>query len=149
MPNQFVVPQFIDAVDKILVPITVRQFVIVLVTGLLVAVFYRLFDFSLFLLLGVPTFAVGVLLAFMKVNGVPVHFFLINLIQTVRRPFLRVWDKSIPDEVLRARLAKPELAPPPTFTPKGPLNGSRLDELSLLVNTGGAYRPEEDVYGQT
>ncbi len=46
---QYVVPQFITVEDKILGPITVRQFLILLVDTGLMFIFYKIFDFSLFL----------------------------------------------------------------------------------------------------
>ena len=50
MDQRFIVPQFIDAEDKILGPITVRQFIIMIVGGLLIFAAYKLADFGLFLL---------------------------------------------------------------------------------------------------
>lgn len=143
MPEQFVVPQFIDVEDRIIGPITVRQFVILLIGGLLITLSYRLFDFVLFLLIGIPLFVVMFVLAFVKVNGVPIHFFILNLIQTFRKPRLRVWDKEMPLPLLRDRLKPQEEAAPVERERKGPINMSRMEELSLIVNTGGAYRGEE------
>jgi hypothetical protein len=141
--TQFTVPQFIDAEDKIIGPITVRQFVILLIAGLLATLFYRLFDFSLFLLTAVPLLLFAGLLAFMKVNGVPVHFFILNVIQTFRRPALRVWDKSLTDAEIRARMRPEEEVVKESRPTKAPLNLSRMSDLSLLVNTGGVYNPED------
>lgn len=147
MPEQFVVPQFIDAEDKILGPITVRQFVILLIAGLFITLFYRLFDFMLFLLTGLPTLILSGLLAFMKVNGVPVHFFLLNLIQTMRRPALRIWDKTPDDNTLRDRMNQVAEALPPVRVRKALLSHSRMQDLTLMVNTGGVYNPDDEIYG--
>lgn len=147
MPEQFVVPQFIDAEDKILGPITVRQFVILLIAGVFITLFYRLFDFMLFLLTGLPTLILSGLLAFMKVNGVPVHFFLLNLIQTMRRPALRVWDKTPDDNELRERINQVAEVPPPVRVRKPLLSHSRIQDLTLMVNTGGVYNPDDEIYG--
>lgn len=144
MPNQFVVPQFIDAEDKILGPITVRQFVILLVAGLFATLSYRLFDFSLFLLVSVPLIIGAGVLAFLRINGVPVHFFILNVIQTMRRPQLRIWDKTVTDQQLRERM-KPDATPAPTpFVRKAPLTSSHIQDLSLIVNTGGVFNPDEN-----
>ena len=137
MMTQFTVPQFIDAEDKILGPITVRQFVILLVAGLFATLFYKFFDFTLFLLTGAPLLIASGILAFLKVNGVSVHFFALNLIQTFRRPQLRVWDKTVTNQQLRERL-KPDAAR------KAPLMRSHIQDLSLLVNTGGMFNPDEE-----
>ena len=48
--QQFVVPQFIDVEDKVIGPVTVRQFLILLVGGGVLFIAYRLSDFTLFLI---------------------------------------------------------------------------------------------------
>ena len=72
--EQFTVPQFIDEEDKILGPITTRQFIILLVTAGIIFVEYKIFDFSLFVVSGLITAGVAVALAFGKINGRPFHF---------------------------------------------------------------------------
>jgi len=141
--EQFTVPQFIDVEDKIIGPITTRQFVIMLVPLLLGALFYKIFAFGIFLALIVPIVIVSGLMAFFKVNGMPLHYFLLNLTQTMRRARLRVWDKTMTDDDIRARIKKEEEPPPPPPPRKAPVTASRLHELSLVVNTGGVYKPEE------
>jgi hypothetical protein len=144
MPEQFVVPQFIDAEDKILGPITARQFVIMLVVFLLVALFFRLFSFTVFLLTGIPLFAFGVIVSFVKINGQHFHYFLLNIIQTFKKPNLRIWDKRLSAGELK-RYMKEELPPPPEiFVRKAGVAKSRLQELTLVVNTGGLYQPDEE-----
>ena len=48
--EQFTVPQFIDVEDKVIGPITVRQFIILLFGGGFIFIAYRLSDFVLFLI---------------------------------------------------------------------------------------------------
>ena len=141
--TQFVVPQFIDVEDKIFGPITVRQFIIILVTGGLVFLFFKIFDFALFILTGLPMLGFGFVLAFVKINGQPFHFFLLNFVQTFRRPKLKVWNKELSDGDLRGIIKAPVAKPPILPPKKAPLESSRLTELSLIVNTGGVYQPEE------
>jgi hypothetical protein len=143
MPEQFVVPQFIDAEDKIIGPITVRQFVILLVTGLMIFTLYSLLSFIWFLVFGIPTFAMGMVIAFVRVNGQPFHFFLLNIIQTFRKPRLRVWSKTNSDAELKAYMISEPPAPSDRFKRKQFAKSSRLHEISLVVNTGGVYVPEE------
>ncbi len=144
MPGQYVVPQFIDVEDKILGPLTTRQFLIALVTLGIDFLLYRLLSFGFFLLLGLPTFLAGATLAFARVNGQPFHFFLLNLVQTGRRPNVRVWNKTLSDAVLRALIVRPPPPPPPAKVRKEPLSTSKLSELALIANTGGVYRPENE-----
>ncbi len=141
--EKFVVPQFIDVEDKIIGPITTRQFVIILATALFLFLEYRLLEAFLAYPSIILTLIAGGALAFFKVNGMPFHFFLLNIIQTLRRPGLRVWDKQLNDAEVRAYIKKEEVKPEPVPPKKEPLTTSRLSELTLTVNTGGLYKPEE------
>lgn len=143
MPNQFTVPQFIDTEDRILGPVTVRQFVILLVAFLCIAVLWKTLPFIPFVIGAVVLFALAVTFAFARINGMPFHFFVLNMIQTFRKPRLRVWDKALTDQELRIFLEVEEYVPAVAFVHKPLLTTSHLEELSLLVNTGGAYKPEE------
>ena len=144
MPEQYVVPQFIDVEDKIVGPLSVRQFIILVVGVLLEVTFYKIFRLIPFVLVGIPTFVITATFAFIKINGMPFHFFLLNLIQSLRKPKLRVWDKKLNTaEVKQGMIAPPPLPPIPSTRKASPTT-SHLQELTLLVNTGGAYKPEEE-----
>lgn len=124
-------------------PITVRQFVILLVTGLILTIAYKLVTLITFIALCVIIGGIGVTFAFIKINGQPFHFFMLNVIQTLRLPPLRVWHKMLTMEELRDLIKQP---PPVRIVPtpkKEPLSSTKLAELTLVVNTGGVYRPEE------
>lgn len=146
MPNQFVVPQFLDVESKIIGPITARQFLIMLGVLIIEFLIYRIFLNIVFVILfGVPVLAIGLLFAFAKVNGQPIHFLALNFIQTFRKPKLRIWDKTLSDGDIRTLLQRPEedvVLPTPR---KAPLERSRLNELTLVVNTGGVYASDEEV----
>lgn len=143
MPDQFVVPQFIDAEDKIFGPITARQFIILTVVFLVEFALFRLLSFVTFLLVGIPFMVLGVIVTFVRINGAPFHYFLINIIQTFKKPRLRVWSREYTDVELKQLM---KITPPPpstTFVRKAFTGSSRLQELTLVVNTGGVYKPEE------
>lgn len=142
--NQFVVPQFLDVEAKIIGPVTARQFLILLAVLLIEFIIYRVFLSVLFMVgLGVPVLVGGLIFAFFKVNGQPFHFIALNMVQTLRKPPLRVWDKTLSDGDLRVFLKKEAVVTLPPPTRKAPLERSRLNELTLVVNTGGVYAPEE------
>lgn len=142
--QQFVVPQFIDVEDKILGPITVRQFVIMLISGGFVFVAYKLSDFTLFLLEFVVISALGFTIAFVRINGRPIHYFLLNFIQTSQRPRLRIWQKKYSKIELK-NFQKKEIVTLPTIdSSKNKVRASRLAEMSLVVDTGGIYQGEKE-----
>ena len=136
--REFNVPQFIDVEDRIIGPITVRQFITLLVGGGLLVVAYRLVTFNVFLLLAFFITVLAVVFAFVKINGQGFHLFLINFLVTLRRPRIRVWSKEYtPSVAAPAKREEPRPLPRPPLPP-----GSKISELSLMVDTGGAYTGE-------
>jgi flagellar biosynthesis component FlhA len=138
--QQYTVPQFIDVENKIIGPITVRQFMIFLAAAIIIGLSYRLFDFSLFLTIAVVVFLIAVTFAFVKVNSQSFHLFLLNAVQTLRRPRIRVWNNRLvttePEESAPAITSAAHPAPPKLY------KESRLAELALIVDTKGRYKGE-------
>ena len=145
MPEKFIVPQFIEKEDRILGPITVRQFLIMLVGFFLIFICYKILQFGYFIVATIFIAAIGGVFGFVKVNGQPFHIFFVNVLQTVSRPALRVWDKRPTEAELREWI-KPEVTPPVQVSVHKPHpESSRLRDLTLVVNTGGVYKPEEEL----
>lgn len=140
--QQFVVPQFLDVEDKVIGPITVRQFIILLISGGIEFAAWRFADLSLFLLISFFNAVFTILFAFIKINGRPIHFFLLNIIQTSKRPWLRLWIKEFDSTEFHAKkeAAKDKRIEMPKSKYK--VGTSRLAELSLIVDTGGMYEGE-------
>ncbi|MBI2636768.1 MAG: PrgI family protein [Parcubacteria group bacterium] len=141
---QFVVPQFIDVEDKIIGPITTRQFIMGVVATLAVFLSYKLSDTALFVLEAILIVGAYVLVAFVKINGQPFYQFLLSVIRSLVRPMLRVWSKAgSRRERVSPRAEPPHAAVASRIVPKVRPRTRTLAELSLLVDTGGKYRPEE------
>lgn len=146
--SQFVVPQFIDVEPRILGPITARQFLLSLTAMFIAFIVARLAPSTpVALVIIVPELIIAFVFAFAKVNGQPFHYIALNMVQTLRRPSIRVWDKKLSDSDLRFFLTKAPPAPPPAFQGKPPLAASRLAELTLVVDTGGVYQHDKETYG--
>ena len=137
---QFIVPQFIDIETKIIGPITPRQFIILIIMAGLIFVCYKLADFVLFIIETIGLILIGGALAFFRVNGRPVHFFLLNLIQTFKKPGVRVWRKEKIQTVEKE--FKEEKKEESIIAPRKPLSTARLSQAALLVDTGGRYKEE-------
>lgn len=147
--QQFVVPQFIDNEDKILGPITVRQFLIILVAVIICAAFYKLADFTGFLLALIFVGGGSIVLAFVKVNGRPFHYFILNLVQLILHPSIRVWKlERKPSNAKQAIENKKSETQVPRMVSRKHLSANRLSELSLLVDTGGQYHPDDEVFNK-
>lgn len=141
--QQFLVPQFIDVEDKIIGPITTRQFVITLAGILLSFMWYELLAFIYFVFACAITLALASIFAFAKINGRPIHYFLLNFIQTSKRARLRVWNKAA--YVRDVQIVSSEIKEAKTLEIKRePVSGSRLADLTLIINTGGMFRGERD-----
>ena len=138
--QQFIVPQFIDVEDKIIGHITTRQFIILLAGFLVIGLAYKIFDFTLFVTFGLLVLAITALFAFFKINGRPFHYFILNLFQTLKRPKLRIWYFMA--DGFDYKIEKANLAPAAKIAPEKHYTASRLAELSLIVDTRGAYRGE-------
>jgi hypothetical protein len=144
MPEKFIVPQFIDKEDQILGPITVRQFLIVLVMLFTIFIAYKLLAFAYFVIYSIVAAAVGGTFGFMKINGQPFHIFFLNFAESVIRPSLRVWDKRPTDAELRSYIVSTDVSATVQVSAQKPRpESSRLRDLTLVVNTGGVYKPDE------
>lgn len=140
--DQFVVPQFIEVEDKIFGPITTRQFLILLVTGLILFIAFKLADTMLFVFLAILIGGIGLVFAFVKINGQPFHYFILNIVQTIRRPSRRIWYKSFSKTELKEAIAAATFEMPEIAKEMPKMSYSRIRDLSLIVNTGGYYKPE-------
>ena len=141
---QFVVPQFIEVESKVIGPISVRQFIILLATAGIIFIWYSLFSTVPLVILSLPTLGTGIIFAFAKVNGQPFHNFALSLIQTLQRPKLTLWQRQINKQIVvkMARKDKKDKGKKP-FTSKPDVSTEHIAELSLIVDTKGQYSPED------
>ena len=141
---QFVVPQFIDVEDKIIGPITTRQFIMGVVSALLIFLAYKFADTTLFIIQAIIIFGIYVLVAFVKINGQRFHTFFLSVVRSLIRSNLRVWNKDFKLKAVKPKKEKiDEKDKPPVKVQKARAPKRSLSNLSLLVDTGGKYRPEE------
>lgn len=143
MNERFIVPQFIDAEDKIFGPITVRQFIIVIIGFLFIFAAYKLSDFGLFVFQTFIIVALTLLFAFVKFNGAPFHVFFGNFLNTFTKPKLRVWLKEyIMVTEFKSKIEEQEVQ---YIKPKPLSSSGKLSELSLIIDTGGVYKGEKQL----
>jgi len=136
------VPQFIDVEDKIFGPITTRQFLILLSAGLVLFIAFKLADTALFIFLAALIGGSALVLGFVKINGQAFHYFLLNIVQTIRRPSRRIWYKSFTKSELQESIKSGKVAIVEAVVEVPRVSYNRLRDLSLTVNTGGYYKPE-------
>lgn len=139
--DKFVAPQFIDVEDRIIGPITTRQFILMVIGGVVVFIVYKLFDTISFILVTLLTVMAVIIFGFVKINGRRFHEFVASMVEALRRPRVRVWYKRVPmSEVVAANKKKPVDVVKSDFTPKARIKPTRLKDLALIVDTGGKYQ---------
>lgn len=139
--DQFVVPQFIDVEDKIFGPITVRQFVILLFSGVILFGLFRILELYTF---AISAFVIGggaLIFAFVKVRGQTFHYFILNVVQSFKKPSKRIWKKELTKQELRELVAMKQEDIIETIKKK-PAGREHIRQLSLMVNTGGYYQAD-------
>lgn len=124
------VPQFIDIEDKIIGPLTLKQFIILLLGGGVIFLFYTILKFSVFILVAIPLAVFTLGLAFYKVGGQKFTKFVASLLKFISKPNIYIWKKTAP--------RKPEEEPEPKIIkkaepPKQPPEKSKLGELQWQV----------------
>jgi len=90
---QFQVPQFIDIEDKVIGPLTIKQFLYLLVAGVIIFILYKVLNLFATIILAIPILGITIPLAFLKVHGQPFMSVLSNFSRFLRKPDFYIWKK--------------------------------------------------------
>ena len=130
---QFHVPQFIEVEDKIFGPFSAKQFFYV---GGAAGAFFVFFSitgsFLLGLLLASPFIALGLALAFYKINNRPFIYALEAAFKYILQPRLFIWKKIPKKPTAGAAKKEAEEPTPDLFVPK--LSDSKLKDLAWSLD---------------
>ena len=118
---QFQVPQFIDTEDKIVGPLSLRQFAYVGTAAAISGALLFVMQPWLWAIISVPLLGVGGMLAFGRVNGRPISVYIRSLFQSIWAPSVYVFrsgaEITIPTKPTKlpsvpklGKFAKPDLA---------------------------------------
>jgi len=126
----FNVPQFVEIEDKIIGPLTLRQFLAVLAGGILVLFYYLIFKYSLFFwILALPTSLLTGFVALGSFNGRPVFAHVFPLIGFVAKPKKRFFQRESASAMVQAQpAAKVETTMAPAEVQ------SRLKRLAYILD---------------
>lgn len=92
---QYKVPQNIDMEDRIVGPLTLIQFVYVIIGGMIdYILFSKMGPTPLFFILAIPISLIALAFAFLKVQDQPFLHFVSAAVQFITRPKTRVWKHS-------------------------------------------------------
>ena len=92
--KQFQVPQFITVEDKVVGPLTIKQFLYVAGGAIIIAVAYKFLQSFLFLPIAVAVGALAAALAFVKINETPFPVIAKNAFLYFTRPHLYIWKQE-------------------------------------------------------
>lgn len=139
MPNQYKVPQDVEAEDTIVGSLTLKQLLKLFTGGSLAYLIFLSWP-KLFIFLGLPIIIFTFLVTFVKINEQPFEKFLFSAINFYLFPQKRVW-KKIPQEI------KSQENPTPQKTEEKPLkkkvSKSELEKLAYILDTRGYLEKEE------
>ena len=91
---QFNIPQFIEVEDKILGPLTFRQFFLVIAVGLGLLFLWYYAALWFFLIVALPLAGLTAALIFVKINGRSFGTFLLSWINYWLNPRIYTWRKK-------------------------------------------------------
>lgn len=129
--RQYQVPQFIDIEDKIIGPLTIRQFIYLVGGGAVVVLFYYTLNFFFFILAAIPVGLLASALAFYTVDGIPFRKVILNAIGYFIKPHLYIW-KQLPPEKKKAAAPQPKAGTTLLKTPV--LSESKLQDLAWSLD---------------
>jgi len=95
---RFQVPQFINIEDKVIGPLTIKQFLYIIVAVVVLFILYKLLNLFVFIILSIPVIALTYALTFLKIRNQPFINIIKNMFSFLRKPDFYVWKKLNPKE---------------------------------------------------
>ena len=140
------IPQDVTREDRLIGPLTLKQFLYLLGGGLVIFLIYQyhiagyLF-FIEFILIAIAIAGLTIALAFLQINGLPFMTFILSAIRFLFSSKLSVWHKD--NSIVRQirQIVKPQA---PTTTQPAAKNTSNLETLARVLDTGGKINADID-----
>ena len=111
---QFQVPQFIDTEDKILGPLSLKQFfALAMVAGFCFILYFLIGSFFVWIMLSIVIMGSGVALTIVKVNGRPLLRVFLSALRYYWQPQTYVWqpeDQNMKTQKEMSAIKKPRLS---------------------------------------
>lgn len=89
------VPQFIDIEDRIVGPLTIRQFGYLAAGAVAVGILYMLFQLYVVIIFSLPIILLSLALAFYQINGRPFVYFLVGFLGYGLKQHIYIWKKPL------------------------------------------------------
>lgn len=140
---RYKVPQNIDMEDRIVGPLTMMQFVTVMVGGMIVYVSYLLFTPTTFWFAAIPVGMVTLAFAFLKVNDQSFPKFTAAALLFLVRPKNRIWQKT--DNADTLTIVHKPITQAARIGAESMTQKSQLESLSTVLDTGGTTPPPAEL----
>lgn len=112
---QFQIPQFTEIEDKVIGPLTIKQFLYMLAGAIVLFILFKTLNFFVFVILAIPVAAITLALTFIRINNQPMMSAMKNFFRFVRKPDFYIWKKPEPGKTKEER-------PLPEIIKKEPIN---------------------------
>lgn len=93
---QYQVPQYLDVEDKIIGPLTLKQFVYLLVGGGIIFLLFNILALPAFIIIAIPIGMFTLLLTFYKMGNQKFTKFIVNFLGFIGKPSIYIWKKTPP-----------------------------------------------------
>lgn len=134
---QYSIPQFIEIEDRIIGPLTLKQFLWLLGGGGVLTFIWMVTggNVAVFIIVAIPIGAMFAGLAFVKISNQTLLVFLTNIFMFAFSPQLRVWQRTYehhrePKVIIQKNMKK-------DANGKKEFTQSRIAELAWVLDTGG------------
>lgn len=127
---RFQVPQFVDIEDRIIGPLTIKQFAFYMIAAMLIGILYIVVDIGLLIVLALPIVGVAVLFAHARFYGQPFGRVLLNSMNYTLGSKLYLWRRADKESVLK--ISGPEFG-----GEEDDLGRSSIDLMNQTLNTEG------------
>jgi hypothetical protein len=92
---RYQLPQFIEMEDKLIGPLTLRQFLYLIAVPIICYLLHFFVRLPYVIMVGVIFFPIALLLAFYRINGRPFTHAFLGLLRFVKKPQMYVWERSM------------------------------------------------------
>lgn len=136
------IPQNITREDKLVGPLTLKQFLYILGGGALSFVAYqyyiqRYIYFIEFILISLLCISLALALAFAKINGRPFIIFLLNIFLYIFVPKKRLWVRDNRITAKALKLGRPKITKKPETELETEIIQGQVEKLARILDTGG------------
>ncbi len=139
------IPQNVDIEDKLVGPLTLKQFLYLLGGAAAVFIAYQYYNlhyllFHEFILISIVLVALALALAFVKINGRPFIVFVNTWLGYLLSPKQRLWQKS---NNIAEKKIKISASPSAIPAEEEAISKSELERLATILDTGGKMNAEQ------